>query len=287
MSRSRSCENIRVFYLVAWAGERKLNPLDLAQRFAESYLRFPAGAVHELTLIVSGTPDQAQTTELVSLFGGAPVSVIHVQDVDFDIGKYRFALETTNFDLCCFLNSYSIIRAPGWLKNLSDCALDPGVGIVGATASYESLFSGAVAGMTARKPSLSMLRHGVPGAVKYWAYFPAFPNPHIRTNAFMMRRDVYQRVRWPRNPSRLETFRFESGRQSLTRQVLKMGLAAVIVGRDGRRYDVSDWPSSGTFRQSEQDNLLFDDNHTIEYCTAAAERRRQLAAAAWGANAAE
>jgi hypothetical protein len=132
-----------------------------------------------------------------------------------------------------------------------------------------------------------MLRHGVPGAVKYWAYFPAFPNPHIRANAFMIRRDVFQGVRWPRNPSRLESFRLESGRRSLTRQVLKLGLDAVVVGRDGRRYGVSEWPSSGTFRQNNQENLLVADNHTIEYCTAAAERRRQLAAAAWGANAAE
>jgi hypothetical protein len=287
MSYSRSDENIGVFYLVAWIGERKLNPLDLARRFAESYLRFPAGAAHQLTLIISGTPDQAQTTALVSLFGGAPVSVIHVQDIDYDIGKYRAALETSDFELCCFLNSYSIILAPGWLKIFSDCALDSRVGIVGATSGYESHFSNAMAGLAARKPSLGMLRHGVPGAAKLWAYFPAFPNPGIRTNAFMIRRDVFQRVRWPHNPSRMEAFRFESGRRSLTRQVQKMGLDAVIVGCDGRHYGVSEWPSSGTFRQNEQHNLLVADNHTIEYSTAAPERRRQLAINNWGANAAE
>jgi hypothetical protein len=264
-----------------------LDPLDLARRFAESYLRFPAGAAHELMLIVSGTQDQALVTGLVSLFDGSPVSVIYVQDVDYDIGKYRFSLEISNFDLCCIFNSYCIIRASGWLAKFSQCARDPRIGIVGATASYQSHFSDAVAGIAARKPSLGMLRHGVPGAAKLWAYFPAFPNPHIRTTAFMIRRDVFQRVRWPHNPSRMETFRFESGRQSLTRQVLKMGLDAVIVGRNGLHYGVSEWPSSGTFRQNEQENLLVADNHTIEYSTAAPERRRQLAAAAWGANAAE
>jgi hypothetical protein len=225
------------------------------------------------------------------LFDGSPPSVIHVSDVDYDIGKYRVAFETSDFKLCCFLNSYSVILAPGWLKNFSDCALNPRVGVVGATASYQSLFFDSVAFIVARKPLLgTMFRRSVAGAVKLcklWIFFPAFPNPHIRSNAFMIRRDVFQRVRWPGNPSRMGTFRFENGRRSLTRQVLKMGLDAVIVGRDGRRYDVSEWPSSGTFRQKEQDNLLVADNHTIEYSTATAERRKQLATAAWGANAAE
>jgi len=66
-----------------------------------------------------------------------------------------------------------------------------------------------------------------------------------------------------------------------------MGLDAVIVGRDGRRFGISEWPSSGTFRQNEQRNLLVADNRTIEYSTAEPERRRQLAAAAWGTDAAE
>lgn len=287
MSNLRHDNSIGVFYLVAWSGERRLNPLDLARRFAESYLRFPAGAAHKLTLIISGFPDYAQTAELLSLFDSSLPSVIHVSGVDYDIGKYRVALETSDFELCCFLNSYSIIRASGWLAEFSQCASNSRVGLVGATASYQSNFSDAMARIAARNPSLGMLRHGVPGAVLYWAYFPAFPNPHIRTNAFAIRRDVFQRVKWPRNPSRIETFRFESGRRSLTRQVLKMGLDAVIVGRDGRRYGVSEWPSSGTFRQNEQDNLLVDDNHTIDYSIAAPERRRQLAAAAWGTNAVE
>lgn len=80
----------------------------------------------------------------------------------------------------------------------------------------------------------------------------------------------------------MDALRFENGRRSLTRQVLKMGLEAVIVGRDGQRYEVSEWPSSGTFRQNEQHNLLVADNRTIEYTTALPELRRRLDIKAWG-----
>ena len=271
-----------MFYLV-----RGSNPLDLTRRFAESYLSCPAGTDHRLTLICKGFQNQRQIAGHCSLFGCTAPSVIEVPDVGYDIGAYRLALDKSRYDLCCFLNSYSVIRAPGWLKSFSDCALDPRVGMVGATASHESFFSDAMARLAARKPNLGMLRHGIPGAVKYWVYFPPFPNPHIRTNAFMMRRDVVQRVRWPQNPCKIGALRFENGRRSLTRQVLKMGLDVVIVGRDGRHYSAPEWPTSGTFRQNEQHNLLVADNQTTAYIAASPELRRQLAVKAWGTNAEE
>ncbi|MGA2653317.1 MAG: hypothetical protein ABSF28_22570 [Terracidiphilus sp.] len=287
MSNSRSDENIEVLYLVAWVGERMLNPLDSARQFAESYLRFPAGVSHKLTLIVSGNMAPTQIAELVSLFEGSPVSIIHVNDIDFDIGKYRVALQKSNSELCCIFNSHCVIRASRWLAKFTQCACDPRVGLVGATASYESLYSEAVARLAKRKPGLGMLwRGGIPGVVRNWG-FPAFPNPHIRTSSFMIRRDVFQRVRWPRNPSNMGRYLFESGRWSLTRQVMKMGLDAVIVGYDGRRFGVSEWSSSGTFRQNEQHNLLVADNRTNDYAVAAPELRRLLTIKAWGANAAK
>jgi hypothetical protein len=210
-----------------------------------------------------------------------------VPDTGYDIGAYRTALDSSLSDYCCFLNSYSIIQAPGWLESLSACALNPNVGIVGATASYEGPFSDVLKNIDAKRRNLGSSWRSVAQALKNWAYFPTFPNPHIRTNAFMMSRKLCHRIRWPRDPSRFEALRFESGRGNLTRQVLKMGLDAVIVGRDGRYYGISEWPSSGTFRQNGQHNVLVADNRTLEYAAAVPELRRQLAIKAWGLNAAE
>lgn len=277
MSHSGPSAKIEVVYLIRWS-----NPIDLTRRFAESYLSFPAGIEHRLTLICKGFQSQKQIDEHRSQFDGTAPFVIEMPDVGYDIGAYRFAVDQSNQDLYCFLNSYSVICAPRWLESFSDCALDPRVGLVGATASYESPFSEVMARLAARRPSLGMLRHGIPGAIKQWLYFPPFPNPHIRTNAFMMRRSVLQRVMWPRSPSRRAALRFEAGRQSLTRQVQKMHLEVVVVGCDGRHYPISQWPSSCTFRQNGQHNVLVADNRTIEYNTATPERRRQLAINAWG-----
>ena len=212
-----------------------------------------------------------------SLFGAIAPSVLEVPEVEQDIGLYGAALKETRWDLACVLNSYSIICKPGWLADLSRRARDPRVGIVGATGSYESHFSAYLADVMANMAGLKLGLHLFRARIlaKYWVWFPRFPNPHIRTNALMISREVFQRVRWPCNPSRMEALRFESGRRSLTRQVLRMGLDAIIVGRDGRSYGVPEWPSSDTFRQDQQDNLLVADNRTTEYSTAAPERRRQ------------
>ena len=115
MSPFENDKSIGVFYLA-----RGSNPLDLTRRFAESYLNCPAGTDHTLTLICKGFQNQRQFDEHCSLFGGLEPSVIEVPDTGYDIGAYRAALRASKYDLFCLMNSHSIIRAPGWLKYLSE-----------------------------------------------------------------------------------------------------------------------------------------------------------------------
>jgi hypothetical protein len=273
---------IEVFYLVRWS-----NPVNLTSRFAKSYLSCAAGADHKLTLICKGFENRADIDDHCSQFDNAPLSVIDLPDTGYDIGAYRTALDLSLSDHCCFLNSYSIIQAQGWLESFSAYSQNPNIGIVGATASYEGPFSDVLKDPNVEKINPGSSWRHIAGTLRNWAYFPTFPNPHIRTNAFMMSRRLCQAIRWPRDPSKFEALKFESGHRNLTRQVLKMGLDAIIVGRDGKSYGISEWPSSGTFRQSGQHNVLVADNRTLEYADAVPELKRQLAIKAWGLNAAE
>jgi hypothetical protein len=61
-----------------------------------------------------------------------------------------------------------------------------------------------------------------------------------------------------------------------------MGLRPVLVGRDGRVYEMQEWDRSDTFRQSRQENLLIADNQTDAYDQASAAERAALAGHAWG-----
>lgn len=121
-----------------------------------------------------------------------------------------------------------------------------------------------------------------PGAPRFDVrQFPRFPNPHVRSNGFMIRRDRWLQLDFaPRQ--KIDTSLFESGPQSLTASLRKSGLATVVVGRDGRGYDIPEWPRSQTFRLGDQGNLLVHDNHTRAFETMSAGARVAHAWMTWG-----
>jgi hypothetical protein len=94
------------------------------------------------------------------------------------------------------------------------------------------------------------------------ARFPAFPNPHIRSNGFMVARE--RMLEFPDGSvrSKIDACTFESGLDSLTSRVRREGMAAVVVGNDGVGYDVQDWWRSRTFRCLDESNLLLSDNQS-------------------------
>jgi hypothetical protein len=112
--------------------------------------------------------------------------------------------------------------------------------------------------------------------------FPGFPKPHIRSNGFMVARERLSRFSGAQFVEKLDACAFESSTNSLTSQLRREGLAAIVVGHDGRGYDVSDWPKSGTFRLGSQANLLLHDNQSRAYAEISPESRETLARMTWG-----
>ena len=74
----------------------------------------------------------------------------------------------------------------------------------------------------------------------------------------------------------------ESGEESITRRVFRMGRTALIVGRDGRGYHPNNWPRSLTYRQGDQSNLLVKDNVTRAFERSPWEEKKELSFSAWG-----
>ncbi len=109
-----------------------------------------------------------------------------------------------------------------------------------------------------------------------------FPSQHLRTNAFMITHDLLQRLRLHAVHSKTDAYLLESGRNSLTRQVQRLGLRTVVVDRAGSVYDHEHWDRSQTLWQGDQEGLLVADNQTLAYERGSAERRRFLSAYAWG-----
>ncbi|HLY49386.1 MAG TPA: hypothetical protein VKR21_09325 [Solirubrobacteraceae bacterium] len=236
------------------------------ERFAASYRAHPARHEHRLVLLLNGidTPDLRSRCETVAAELRAEILELPARVLDLD--AYRAAAERVEGEAFLFLNTHSEILADGWLGFLAAALMRDGVGLVGATGSLESALSAAP------RPLKPFLR----------SRWPKFPNPHLRTNAFMLRRSLMLSLDWPQSATKRQALALESGSHSITRQVWDRGMEVVVVDRDGRSYRSEQWVQSRTFRSGNQEKLLVADNRTRQYATASARRRDELCRYAWG-----
>lgn len=286
---------------------------DFLARFVESYRRHDPGAPHHLVLLLNGFEPEQDLSPWRRLLAGIDHEELWVDGAVTDLAAYRHAAQSICAERYCFVNSHAVALADGWLAALDGALGEPRAGLVGASGSWGSIRSyqrfmlglggpyaevfadrratnAALAAVAARQPSAKPRTGRDPlgfarALIEQSHGFLPFPAPHIRTNAFMLKGDVIARLQVGSLARKSDAYRLESGSSSLTVQVEHMGLAARVVGRDGRSYDPPDWPSSATFWYGEQANLLLADNQTAGYLQADADARRALAGFAWGARA--
>jgi hypothetical protein len=251
---------ICVVHLV-WA---PLGPAPL-ERFARSYREHDAGADHRLLIAFKqfeGAEQLAQTQACISDLDYEPLQMPRRK---LDLAAYVAIARQVESPLFCFFNSDSELLDGHWLRKLVEHLHVPGVGLVGATGSYERLMEES-------------------GALKFVTrpWFDPFPNPHVRTNAFMLRRETILSLDWGEVRTKLGAWRLESGKRSVTRQVRDRGLEALVVGRDGKSYASELWYESNTFRNGGQQNLLVADKRTRQFAQSDPAEQRRLAELAWG-----
>lgn len=284
------------------------------RRFLASYGRHPAGLAHDLHVVLKGFPTKDAFASACALFRTFAANVIDVDDGGYDIGSYLAAARAVANRQLIFLNTFSEILADNWLTFFDRALAMPCVGLVGATGSWQSATSGYEARFFNMLRRLNVMRRDtgdigrlvpVPTAATgitegrrstrpVWRkllratlyphrlyQFGRHPNPHIRTNAFMIQRDVFLSLRPGKFRSKMDAYKFESGRHSLTRQIMTRGLRPIVVDRYGRVYNIQEWKSSSTFWIDFQDNLLIADNQTTDYTAGDLDRRRILRNYAW------
>lgn len=323
---------IVVFYLARLA--EGLAPF---AEFANSYRRHPAGVPHKLVVICKGFRRPSEFAALASVFKGIDYETVTVRDdIGQDIHAYRAAMYKFRQPVCCFLNTFSVIESDDWLLKLHNAMQLPNAGLVGATASYESLNNSwevlDALNFALNRPSAFDLkvtrsfewiaRHFHPITVqslhsrrlrlrrmigdkfrfrptidsqlpshrKIWAgadyhfakRFSYFPNPHIRSNAFMARREDVLKARLRHKDPKVACCLFESGPDGLSGRVLKQGRRLLMVGADGRAFDVHQWPTANCFRSGNQQNLLVSDNQTRATDSYSNEERFAHSTMTWG-----
>lgn len=286
---------------------RRRNGLAPFERFLASYQEHPAGVPHDLILIFKGFPFGRGTEAYDQMLADVPHRRMYLADYGLDLRPYFKAVAMLEHRYLCFLNSFSRILVSDWLAKLYRWVTVQGVGVVGATASYQSFSTNSAERerMLREMDFVARLRWRIghmlgdarPRFVVQRAaawlfcelglwdparYFPPFPNYHIRTNAFMASRETLARMRVGPIFFKLSAYMFESGHNSLTGQIMRLGQRPLMVGRNGEAYEKEHWHFANTFWQGRQENLLVADNQTDTYALTDVAGRAELSRLAWG-----
>jgi hypothetical protein len=290
-----------------------------ARAFLDSYRAHPAGVDHDLHVVFKGFPNAHALAAARTIFAGLPINPIELDDTGFDVGSYFAVAKLVSNRRLIFFNTFSELLADDWLKKFDNALSFPDVGLVGATASWQSLSSyyEVLIRLVFHEIIQQLTGHakgaGRPGAIqdvqcdrviderdnapsrargfylllrldKYLLYlheYGRYPNPHVRSNAFMIERDRFLSLSASSFSRKSSAYKFESGRQSMTKQIVAQNLKPVVIDRHGKVYGIAEWRASSTYWVDQQANLIAADNRTRQYATGDAERRRRLEDYAW------
>lgn len=295
---------------------RAHNGIETFKKFLESYQINSGGIEHDLLIIFKGFDNIEDIVEYKKILTPFAYTSLNVVDYGYDITAYFTVIKcfSEHYNYFCFLNSHSIILDKNWLKKLYENICKKDVGLVGATGCWNSnntnahsWFRNLVTEIRYKKdisswkniknlPPKENSTYKVVAYVKAAVYlirriwqqiyfiihFDSFPNYHIRTNTFMISGEIMNSLNCPKIKTKIDAYKFEGGKKSLTKEIIKMGKTALIVGKDGIGYDKEVWHKSKIFWSYEQENLLVSDNQTIDYQNGTIERRNFLSSIAWG-----
>jgi len=266
---------------------RVQNGIEPLKRFLQSYAECNGGIDHDFVVLFKGFKKGGNITEYKELLKGFSYKHLLLHDFGFDIRAYFVAAKTFKYNYFCFLNSYSYLLDQEWLIKMYKHISKQGVGLVGASGSYESRYTNFLGEQSRNKDKTSYTQ--IMKDFQRWKklmrrkyFFDPFPNYHIRTNGFIISREVMNRLHYGCILKKMDAYRFESGKNSLSKQILKMNLTILVVGKDGKGYEKEEWHKSDTFRQGTQSNLMIADNQTDLFLSADPEMKQKLSHYAWG-----
>ncbi|NMM20415.1 MAG: hypothetical protein HHJ15_10765 [Rhodoferax sp.] len=265
--------------------------LPAAKAFFKAYHVYPPRCPHELIVITKGWSGIAGRNELEQLAQANSARLVDLPDDGFDWGAYMRLAPLLTHTWVCFLNTHSRPCVDGWLNLLKVSAEAPGmnIGAVGATASWQTLapvLPLPSVNAEYNNPLIYPLRL-IRNTVRFVTNirdFPSFPNPHLRSNAFIVRRELFVDFAAAQQIPRCkrDALKLESGRVGFTAFLGARGLKMLVAGADSRVYGSKEWVDSGIFRAPGQPNLLVADNQTIAYDMADNNSKRNFEKSAWG-----
>lgn len=263
--------------------------LECFKEFIDSFIANPPGMEYELILLFNGVNDEKDIDQYCKYALQHSISFKkYCLKEGQDIDCYFWIANQIDNEYVFYLNSYSIILRNNWLKLYWD-NVNEKTGVISATGSWQSFVSSVFTGNSWKWDSQKSVRENykkykllIKAHTLWRFYFPLFPNYHVRTTAFIIRRTVFISLKKPVLKRKFDAYRFESGINGLTRQLIKKGYETLVIDREGYVFKPEQWHISKTFWIGNQENLLISDNQTRMYHGASAQQKGRLTFNAWG-----
>src|SRR5580692_8736588 len=129
-------EELGVVHLV-----RAHNGLQPFANFLDAYTRTPGGVPHDLLIVFKGFSGDAELEPYRSRLKSIAHKELRVSDLGLDLRAYSVACRHFDYSYLCFLNSYCVPLDENWLAKMFTLIRLPQAGAVGATGSWESMYT--------------------------------------------------------------------------------------------------------------------------------------------------
>jgi len=271
-------DNLIVVYLCYYK-----NNFTHVDKFINNYKKYKSGINHNL-LICFKNLDHEKIIFLKKKFKKIKYNFVIDNFGDYDIGSYfRLAKKYKKKNLF-FVGSYSYPAINNWLKiiynNFANNTL------ISSAGSYQSLTSDAFNNSYRYNNNFIynfLLR--IIFFLKNLIYFPIFPNPHVRTNSFLIKAKDLLKYPYKLNYKRkFDCWRFESGRHSLTNFFKKKRFNIIVVNSKSNIFNKNSWKYSDTYFYKEQKSIIIKDKHTDLFNNSNKRDKLKLEKMVWGSN---
>ena len=256
----------------------KFDKIDSLIDFKLNYLKFHSGYSHELLICFKLLNENDLKMIKKHLDGIDYISFIDDETKnDYDFGSYkRVALRYRERDIF-FINSHSYPICEKWLQKLMKYK-DENT-LIGTSASNESLINS-----TSLKKPYKIFSY-LFKKLRLKKAFNKFPNPHIRTSSFLIKGQILLDYMINKEINNKEdTWRIESGKDSLTNYFEINKFDFFVVNSDGHKFQKNQWMFSETFNYLDQTKSIISDKHTRKYLSLNKEDKYQNQIKTWGNN---
>jgi len=244
--------------------------------FLSNYKKFSSGLDHKL-IICFKLLDETRINHLQKMITNINFTsfIDPIKKNDFDFGSYNRVAQIYPENQILFMNSHSYPICDNWLSKLINNSGENT--LIGTSGSYESILD-----------SLKLKKK-----YKFFTYiykkiifkriFNNFPNPHIRTSSFLIKGQIF--LNYMSNKkinNKVDAWRIESGKDSLTNYFKLMNYYIYIINSDGDKFVEKDWKLSEIYNYLKQSKSIISDKHTRRYDTLNENDRQLSRKRVWG-----